>query len=258
MLWSYLKERLFDLKNIISPFRCPLCRLNLWNQQSSLCSSCWGKLIFINKNYCRQCGKFLSQEHGLMEHDVNDAYLNSIMVCASCHLAPFELDFHRSVFQYKPDTIGKLIQGFKHRNQYWLNDLLGDFMTKHIHLPNKILKEKCVLMPVPLHWTRLIDRGFNQSGILAAKLSKNWNIPVVSWLYRRRKTEFQRDKTILERQSNVNGAFDVHESVKSLVSDTHVILVDDVFTTGSTLFSCAQILRKYNAKMVGAVTLAKV
>jgi ComF family protein len=170
---------------------------------------------------------------------------------------PFALDFHRSVFFYDKKTIGRLIQSFKHQQKYWLNDLLGSFLAHHLE-KHPWAEKNYVLMPVPLHWGRLSQRGFNQSGVLASFLAKKWNKPVVSWIYRKRYTDFQRNKNMKERQENIKGAFAVFAWEKEKIHNTLVILVDDVFTTGSTLCECAVLLKEQGALAVGALTLARV
>lgn len=125
-----------------------------------------------------------------------------------------------------------------------------------------------IIVPVPLHWTRQLNRGFNQAQILAKGLSKAINAPVVNALYRKRRTKFQAStRTKTERIENVLNAFDLNtlsligRTKKKLLEKTNskgIILVDDLLTTGATLLECSRILKKeLNPKAIIAVTLCR-
>ena len=114
-----------------------------------------------------------------------------------------------------------------------------------------------ILIPVPLHYTRLIKRRYNQSSLLAKELGKLNGLPVDNFtLAKKRKTRPQVEFSGKERVKNVKGAFSVQnpENIKG----KHVVLIDDVLTTGSTLKECALALKAAGAKSVDALTVARV
>ena len=112
-----------------------------------------------------------------------------------------------------------------------------------------------LLVPVPLHKTRLRERGFNQSWLLAQGVSAILGIPCVDALVRQRYTKAQSRLNLAARQQNVAGAFAVRDA--EAVSGKHVLLVDDVTTTGATLRACAEVVRQAGAASVRGLTAAK-
>ncbi|MCB0168479.1 MAG: ComF family protein [Anaerolineae bacterium] len=111
-----------------------------------------------------------------------------------------------------------------------------------------------VIIPVPLHQSRFKERGFNQSTLLAKKLSRLIGLPVdTATLYRTRDTGYQMALKAQQRRQNVAGAFDCRGQLSGL----RFLLVDDVCTTGSTLDACAMALKMNGADTVWGLTLAK-
>jgi len=113
-----------------------------------------------------------------------------------------------------------------------------------------------VLVPVPLHASRLRMRGYNQSALLAGHLGRRHGLPVeVRCLSRSSRTAPQRELSFVARQNNVKGAFDLRD--RPSVNGKRIVLIDDVMTTGATLSECARILRRGGAAAVGAWTVAR-
>ena len=113
------------------------------------------------------------------------------------------------------------------------------------------------LVPVPLHPSREAERGFNQSVLLANRVGRRWGVPVERRaLRRRRPTLSQTDLDAERRRANVRGAFTLSRS--AAVEGRHVLLIDDVFTTGATVAECARVLLEAGASAVGVLTLARV
>lgn len=113
------------------------------------------------------------------------------------------------------------------------------------------------LVPVPLHPSREAERGFNQSVLLANRVGRRWGVPVEPRaLRRRRPTLSQTDLDAERRRANVRGAFTLSRS--AAVEGRHVLLIDDVFTTGATVAECARVLLEAGASAVGVLTLARV
>ncbi|KCZ50556.1 hypothetical protein HY29_07270 [Hyphomonas beringensis] len=122
-----------------------------------------------------------------------------------------------------------------------------------------LLAEADLIIPVPLHYTRLVSRGFNQSAWLAMALSKRTGVPCrVSALKRKRRTPTQGGLSARARRRNVAGAFAVSPRALGHVKGKRVVLIDDVLTTGATLSACTRALLKAGAQQVDVLVLARV
>ncbi|GHT90094.1 hypothetical protein FACS1894113_5610 [Alphaproteobacteria bacterium] len=109
------------------------------------------------------------------------------------------------------------------------------------------------IIPVPSFWTRTLRRGFNPADIIAIELSKNLNIPLdLKALKRIRKTEYQKNKTKVEREKNIENAFLCEGNIRG----KKILLIDDVMTTGTTLNECAKALKMAGASVVVGLTIA--
>jgi ComF family protein len=124
--------------------------------------------------------------------------------------------------------------------------------------PRDVIAERTALVPVPLAASRERERGYNQSTLLAHALATRWEIPVWSGcLERVRATKTQTRLTPDQRRSNVSGAFRVPQSALSQLRGTHLVLVDDVITTGATLAECAAALFAGGARIMSIVTFGR-
>ena len=174
-------------------------------------------------------------------------------VCGSClKERPY---FHQteSILKYN-DISRKLILAFKHGDHIELTDLFIKWINGCC---SEIIDKNDVLVPVPLHWSRLLKRKYNQSALLAQKLAKKHHKfyePLI--LKRIKATPSQGHLSPKERQKNVRGAFKVENLNK--IKDKSILLIDDVFTTGATVNECSKILLKAGAKSVDVITIARV
>jgi ComF family protein len=134
---------------------------------------------------------------------------------------------------------------------------MADRMAR-LSWPRDVVDERSAIVPVPLHGSRLRERGFNQSELLAGALAARWKIPVVAGaLSRTRATESQTRLTPGERHRNVSGCFRVTESSAEMVRGSHVVVVDDVVTTAATLNACAEALLQGGVRIVSYVTFGR-
>ncbi len=149
-----------------------------------------------------------------------------------------------------------LVLAYKHGDKTHLQQL----MTKWMFLAGRqILEGSDVIVPVPLHWTRLLRRKYNQAALLAHGLGHIASRPV--WdnaLLRHKKTKPHERMNKAERAENVKGAFRLNPKYRSLVQDKNIVLIDDVMTSGATLNECARVLNIAGAQRVEVLTLARV
>ena len=230
------------LIDLILPPRCLSCGIPV-TDPGTLCGTCWPALTFIGAPICEVCGvPFVFEVPG-------------DTVCADCLRRPPRYDRARSVLRYD-DASRDLVLAFKHGDRTdstplfarWLANAAGD-----------LLEGGPLLVPVPLHPSRLFARRYNQSALLCAGLAR---IADLDWsadgLARRRRTRSQGRLNPTERRRNVGGAFAVTKAGKTRVSGRRVVLVDDVLTTGATVEAYASALRRGGAKSVDVLTLARV
>lgn len=203
----------------------------------------WESLEFLDAPCCDACGFPFEFDFG------------AEVLCARCESKPPIYDKARSAIKYS-DTSRKLVLDFKHGGR---TDGLSFFAAQMQRAGRELLSNADVLMPVPLHRHRLRKRRFNQAALLARALSKQTSIPYdTNLLLRAKDTPSQGGQSYLGRKRNVAGAFDISSSKPNFLAGTHVVLIDDVQTTGSTLEACARALKKNGATRVDALTLMRV
>ena len=232
-----LFKRFVDL---LIPLRCVKCGSILGNAEG-LCSSCWPLISFITKPYCACCGL-------PFDFDIEEGAL-----CGACNQENPSYKTARSVFSYTSES-KDLILKFKHTDSLHAAPLFASWMARSLE---NIENPLC--MPVPLHWTRLFMRTYNQAALLAREIARLKGWPYVpSCLIRKRRTPSQGHLSKKERIKNVDRAFEVPEAKKSQIVGKTILLVDDVFTTGATLEACSKALLKTGAKEVHALALGRV
>jgi ComF family protein len=203
----------------------------------------WSKLRFLSEPLCARCGtQFeIAVEPG--------------QVCAACIADPPAYNRARAAVIYG-DVSRDLVLGLKYQGRRDGLVVLSGWMAG---AGAELLAETDLIVPVPLHYFRLVRRGFNQSGWLAAALSRSSGVRLsVDALKRARATPIQGSLSAAARRRNVQGAFRVRTSRKALVRDKRILLVDDVLTTGATAEACALTLKRAGAACVDVLTLARV
>ena len=174
------------------------------------------------------------------------------MLCPQCVNWRAEIDGIRSPFQFD-GVIKRAVYQLKYGNIRALAQSLAELLQDYL-LTYPVPVE--VLVPVPLHQKRLRERGYNQSVLLAKELGKLIKLPIVDdCLVRLRHTPPQvKTATVIERQSNVAGAFTCRDS---RLQNKQVLLIDDVSTSGATLDACATALKAAGAASVWGLVLAR-
>ncbi len=233
-----------DIINLILPPRCAVCG-RILNADKGLCDDCIAKLDFINDTVCYRCGQpFGTLSDGKGHH-----------ICASClQQSRHVFRFSRSVFVYD-EFSKKLVLDFKFHDRTDLATLLA----KMLYVAGKDIFSAGVdvIVPVPLHYTRLLKRRYNQSALLAKELGRLTGIKVCyNVVIKNKRTKPQVECSGVERLNNIKGAFKIREP--ELIKDKRILLIDDVLTTGATLTECARVIRKARPRSVDNLTLARV
>ncbi len=168
--------------------------------------------------------------------------------CSLCRLGLSGFD---EVFTYGSyeGSLRSLIHVFKYGRVQPLAKPFGDFLMRA--LPRE--RQFDAIVPMPLHWRRRWDRGFNQAVLLAQEVSRRRNVPVKKAVRRSRATLSQAGLSNAKRRANVRGVFRATERLDGM----RVLLVDDVLTTGATASACARVLKRAGAKHVSVLTLAR-
>ncbi|MEP3247098.1 MAG: ComF family protein [Sneathiella sp.] len=228
--------------DLLFPAQCARCREPV-GAAGSLCANCWPDVTFISAPFCEQCGYPFEYEVG------------TGMTCGNCLADPPPFTQGRSVLKYDAES-RDMILSFKHADR---TDQAPVFANWMVRTAGDILSEDVLITPVPLHSRRLIKRRFNQSALLAGAIAKITNKRLIQdLLIRKRATPSQGSKSFKGRFRNVKGAFSVNTRWLTKVKGEHVILVDDVYTTGATVAACSQCLLKAGAREVSVLTLCRV
>jgi ComF family protein len=178
-------------------------------------------------------------------------------VCHTCRGRSFAFEFALAPYEAR-GVMRDLIHRFKYQRQLHLRPLLGELLAQlrdHPRLRPWI--ENGLTVPVPLHPRRFREREFNQAEELCQELKRRWGIPSTRALKRLRYTSTQTRFRRGQRQANLHGAFALSRDAPPKWEERPLLLVDDVFTTGSTAHECARVLRDAGAKNVVVITLAR-
>ena len=176
-------------------------------------------------------------------------------LCGPCRRRAPGFDYARSAARYE-DVMREALHAFKFRGRRALAAPLGELLVEAMEgrLPAGV---PALLVPVPLHPRRERERGFNQASLLARRVGRAWRVPVPDdVLVRAVATPSQTELDAPARRANVRDAFRLRRP--ELVVGRHVLLVDDILTTGATLSECARCLREGGAVTVGALAVARV
>jgi ComF family protein len=228
-------QKFSQFLDLLFPPRCVHCHAaNSW-----LCQTCFKDIPFIVTEVCGRCGTPISVDVSLL--------------CQQCLNNPLTyIDGVRVASYYEDNPIRSAIHALKYRNHKGLVTCLGEILAQAYRQQHL---EADVVVPVPLHRSKLKERGYNQSELLAKEVCRLLKLPINTvTLQRFRKTKSQMTLGTGERHKNVAHAFLCNDKQ---LQNQRVLLIDDVCTTGSTLDFCAAALKESNVISVWGLTLAK-
>lgn len=238
---SSVRRFLHALLDVILPPICHICHSHIPDAgRLHICRSCRDRLPLVSSPLCPLCG-------------VPFAGVGGDHRCGACLTYPPHYDLARSLYLYE-GAIRDLIHSFKYNQQTQLRYPLALLALEGVsglaaYAPH-------IIIPVPLHRSRLRQRGFNQAVLLGKVLSQQMSLPMLpDALVRTRPTEPQIKLSATERRLNVKGAFSVGRA--GSVAGKRILLLDDVMTTGSTMDECARELKKAGAEAVFAAAIAR-
>jgi len=230
-------DSVLAIKNIFFPCLCAYCEQKI--PKGYLCPKCEEKITFLYPPRCKYCFEKITP--------------GKATTCMKCSNKTIYYSNLVSITAYQ-EPMPTLIHSFKYRNHDYLDRLFSPLIIKYLTRIGFDNTSYDMIIPVPLHKHKLKTRGYNQSLLLSKLLSNYFKIPLINDIifvteYKPSQTKFTKQK----RQENVEGIFQIRKAI----DNKKIILVDDIFTTGSTINSCSQALHKNGAKEILALTLSK-
>ena len=224
--------------DFLAPKLCPGCGRSVLSAKEEMCAECLEECAMLPEQRCPRCG------------GPADGLLNE---CRQCQLEDEDRPWRLAVSAFPFEGKARhWIHEFKYRGGLHLAPFLAESLADAWRTYGS--KEPLDgIVPVPLHWFRRLTRGYNQTDVLASLLSKRLGIPKISCLRRTRRTRQQAKMNREERQRNVRHAF----VCKTKPTGQRLLLLDDVFTTGSTLKAAAEALLIGEAASVSVLTVAR-
>ncbi len=220
----------------IYPRICPVCNEIVSVLGRDICPECERKLSYVGDSFCMRCGKPVEDD---------EEY------CTDCLKTEHVYDEGRAALLYD-EYMSMSIYRFKYNGKREFASFYGRVITERLGTKIKSWKPD-VIIPVPVHKSKLKKRGYNQAYLIAKELSRDLKIPINDRLVcRTAATTVQKELSAKERQNNLKKAFKVTQNVVSLNT---VLIVDDIYTTGATVDAMARCLRGAGVRKVYFVSL---
>ena len=221
------------LLSLLFPLRCIHCG----RPGEQLCPACEERFAAIGPYVCRRCGK---------------PSVRDVSTCGECRGRNLHFACSRAAYAYRGPA-RSLVHGLKYSGRRRLARLMADLTRGSDGLTE--ICEAATLTFVPMHRNRKFDRGYNQAELYARALAKRLGLSCRALLLKRHPTEPQNRLDSLERKRNLAGSFSLRR--RAAAGGRRVVLVDDVYTTGSTVAECARILRQGLDAEVNVWTFAR-
>tara|TARA_R110000824_G_scaffold211072_3_gene397016 strand:+ start:1391 stop:2128 length:738 start_codon:yes stop_codon:yes gene_type:complete len=230
-----------SLLDFALPARCPICGVTV-EADNRFCLACWQQLDFLAKPWCAACGSPFAFDHP------DDS------LCGKCLIEPPMHDGVRAVVRYD-DQSSLIAMRLKYGTRLGLAKLIAEHLQKFV--PD--CSDNAVIVPVPLHRSRLWRRGFNQSVLIGRELARSTGIGMdYDVICRCKVTPPLRGMTRAQRRRTVEKAFALHADARSSLAGKSILLIDDVYTSGSTSNACARLLKQAGAEQILVFCWARV
>jgi ComF family protein len=235
-------KKLFLLPvDFVLPERCPACG-TITPSGGAFCVGCWQKLHFLGPPFCDGCGLSLPFDNG------------EDQICASCMQKPPRHNGIRAAVAYG-DIARQVALRLKYGGKIGLAKMIGAQLRAHLPID----RDNLLIAPVPLHWTRLWKRSFNQSALIGKHLAQDSSIRFApDLLLRTKRTPYLRGLSGNERRRATANAFAINPKWRDKINGKRVILVDDVYTSGATSDACVRALKKAGVDWVQIFCWARV
>jgi len=228
---------------LIYPSRCPLCGVTV-DSDFGLCGPCWRDTPFISGLVCDACGVPLPGEAG-----------GQAEFCDECLTHAWPWSRGRAALLYHENG-RRLVLALKHGDRH---DVIRPAAKWLARAAAPLLQPDTLLAPVPLHWTRMLRRRYNQSALLVQALARETGQPhCLDLLQRRKRTQTLKGLDRAARHAMLSDAIRVNPARRALIVDRPLLIVDDVMTSGATLSAAAQAAFAAGAQDVCILTLARV
>ena len=228
--------------DFIYPPVCPLCNAGV-STHGELCADCWAAVNWIDGPHCAKCGyPFISG------YDTDGEIL-----CPTCAAGKNELDWIRSACVYD-DASKQIMLPFKHCGKIKYARFMANAMIWALR--DRDTHDIDIVMPVPLAWRRLFHRGYNQATLLARPIARAMGVRVDYDSVRRKYRADMGHKSARQRAENIRGVFRVVRPDK--IRGKHILLVDDVMTSGATFMELHRVLKRAGAASVSGVSFCRV
>lgn len=239
------------------PRHCVVCDSVLGPRENHLCEACWGDLPhtyywMLRNNPMADRFNALVQEGLEEDFGTRTTSTDATMTASNPNGGNQNKSAQReryayaaALFFYRAESdYSKITRCIKYQGRLEVGKHFGRLLGMKL-AGSSLFSDVDAVVPVPLHWLRRWKRGYNQAEVIASGVSRRLGVPMRSDILRRcRRTRTQTKLSVDEKKANVAGAFAVHEQVHAEeLPFRHILIIDDVFTTGSTLFACFEALR---------------
>ena len=232
------------IQAVLFPYFCLVCNKQVLGK--GICSTCYLKLKFASK-YCVKCGYITDQ-----------LYKNYCNLCYNHLNKKYYFDSINYATAYN-DIMYQLIYNFKKYDNLFYVDFLTNLLKLNVSKKNYANID--IIIPIPTHWRKVIFYKKSHTAVLAKSLSKKLNIPFNPEILL--KNKFHKNQVGIsrkERLSNIKNSFSIKNTRKNLqsINNRHILLIDDVLTTGATVNECCSVLKRFGARVVDVAVISRV